>query len=753
MQKYYTIAIALIFAVLLSGSYIDNCTAATMSETDSNTQNLSNDINESPLNILSVQNTVNNIITIIITGIVKTCTSGDPFEGVTITLKSLSGEILGSTTTDENGLYQIVFQYTEETLQSLGTTFEVTASYPGHIPSTKEVTVTPTETTNTDNTVDSNLYGNVNFQLGTLMLTKGSWDGLGVDSNKPKNEGPQEGLIQIHITNNATTTATNVWANLTLLAGNETWFWLKPGENATKFIGNLSPGQTVDLWYQIMMNNSTAPAQNNYETRKYTINVWEGNNPTNNQTINGTLERLGYQSQERNSVINIQFLNTTPIRTGDIFQILVTSTTASDYDNLIIPLANYDPKLIQPINYTVNWLNGTVNSTSKDLVLHKPGKSTFYSLWTFVALNPGITKLTPFIDDVSGASSHYNSQSSVTFTRILNITPKVDVASTKTVFNLNRPGETIQYNDLISYIIKISNYGPDNATGVNYTDLLPTGLIYFNHTISTDWGASWTANSTAYNPTNGIWNIGNITANSINQFILNITARVNAGGVITNNANKTGLNEFDSNVSNDNSTVTIRVPRADVYSDKSVSNLNRPESEFMYNDLILYNIGISNAGPNNATGVVYQDLLPEGLIYINHTVSTDGGASWTANSTAYNPIDGIWNIGNITAFTVNQFKLQITAQINTTGFITNNINKTAMTELDTNPANDNDTVTIYVPKADVASTKTVSNLNRPGETIQYNDLISYIIKISNYGNDPATGVVYQDLLPEGLIYC
>ena len=120
MQKYYSIAILLIFAVLLSGSYIDTCTAATISETDSNTQNLSNDIIEFPLNILSVQNTINNIVTIIITGIVKTCTSGDPFEGVTITLKSLSGEILGSTTTDSNGFYTLIFQCTEEMLQSIG---------------------------------------------------------------------------------------------------------------------------------------------------------------------------------------------------------------------------------------------------------------------------------------------------------------------------------------------------------------------------------------------------------------------------------------------------------------------------------------------------------------------------------------------------------------------------------------------------------------------------------------------------------
>ncbi len=572
MQKYYSIAIALIFAILLSGSYIDNCTAATISENDSNTQNLSNDINEFPLNILSVQNTVNNIVTIIITGIVKTCTSGDPFEGVTITLKSLNGEILGSTTTDENGFYQIVFQCTEETLQTLGTTFEVTASYPGHIPSTKEITVAPIETTtdsNIDNPVDSNFYGNVNFQLGTLILTKGSWDGLGVDSNKPSTSGPQEGLIQIHITNNATTTATNVWTNLALLAGNETWFWLKPGENATKFIGDILPGQTVDLWYQIMMNNSTAPAQNLYETRNYTINVWEGNNPTNNQTINGTLQRLGYQSQERNSVINVQFLNTTPIHTGDIFQVLVTSTTASDYDNLIIPISNYDPTMIQPINYTVNWINGTTNTTSTDLVLHKPGKTTFYSLWTFIALRPGTTILTPFIDDVSGASSHYNSQSSVIFTQIVNVTPKADVSITKILDKAKcKNGTTTVWPPVtgisVYYYITAHNNGPNNATGIVVNDTLPSGLTYKNHWVSEDGGVIWKAAvnlpANTYNATTGIWNVGNLTYGGQDK-ILAIRAIVNTNDTwINNTATKIAQNEYDPNTTNDNSSANVYIP-------------------------------------------------------------------------------------------------------------------------------------------------------------------------------------------------
>ena len=38
------------------------------------------------------------------------------------------------------------------------------------------------------------------------------------------------------------------------------------------------------------------------------------------------------------------------------------------------------------------------------------------------------------------------------------------------------------YKDIIKWTIKVSNNGPDNATGVKIIDILPNGLIYLNST-------------------------------------------------------------------------------------------------------------------------------------------------------------------------------------------------------------------------------------------------------------------------------
>ena len=89
----------------------------------------------------------------------------------------------------------------------------------------------------------------------------------------------------------------------------------------------------------------------------------------------------------------------------------------------------------------------------------------------------------------------------------------------------------------------------------------------------------------------------------------------------------------------------------------------------------------------------------------------------------------------------------ITARINVTGNVTNFVNVTG-NEFDHNKTNNNDNVTVEIPKeVDLSVNKTVNNEN------PYNgDEIIYEIVISNNGVDNATNVIVSDNLPNGLIY-
>src|SRR5262245_9264591 len=70
-----------------------------------------------------------------------------------------------------------------------------------------------------------------------------------------------------------------------------------------------------------------------------------------------------------------------------------------------------------------------------------------------------------------------------------------DLAVTKTVSNA-----TPNVGDTITFTITLTNNGPDAATGVTGTDLLPAGLTIVSATISQG----------TFNNITGVWNVGTL---------------------------------------------------------------------------------------------------------------------------------------------------------------------------------------------------------------------------------------------------
>ncbi|NDJ86452.1 MAG: DUF11 domain-containing protein, partial [Chloroflexi bacterium] len=124
---------------------------------------------------------------------------------------------------------------------------------------------------------------------------------------------------------------------------------------------------------------------------------------------------------------------------------------------------------------------------------------------------------------------------------------RADLGVTKTVDNLT-PNE----GDTIVYTITVTNAGPHDATGVQVTDSLPSGVTY----VSDD-------SSGAYDPPpgTGVWSVGTVPVSG--SVTLNITATVDvgtAGSTITNTVDVTALAETDPNPGNDSASVDITVP-------------------------------------------------------------------------------------------------------------------------------------------------------------------------------------------------
>ena len=289
------------------------------------------------------------------------------------------------------------------------------------------------------------------------------------------------------------------------------------------------------------------------------------------------------------------------------------------------------------------------------------------------------------------------------------VSPKIDSRIEK-----SSNSDNYNFEDVVVWTLNITNAGPNKATGVVVTDILPEGLIY----IRDDSGGK-------YDSATGILNIGELDVGE--QKIVNIFAIINKTGEIVNKANVTSK-EFDINLTNNHDQSSVIVPPTSDLEVKKMVNNSLPN----YNDLVEWTIVVKNNGPDTAHGVVAKDILPKSLIWINN----DGN---------YDHVTGIWNIGTLN---VNQeSRLKIICRVNATGVITNNVSVSGH-EVDYDLSNNNDSGIIKVsPASDLAIVKQV-NVSQAN----FNDLVRWKLSVSNNGPDVATGVVVTDILPEGFIY-
>lgn len=272
------------------------------------------------------------------------------------------------------------------------------------------------------------------------------------------------------------------------------------------------------------------------------------------------------------------------------------------------------------------------------------------------------------------------------------------------------------FGEIIKWSVVVSNNGTDIATNVQVNDLLDDGLIFVK-------SSSTKGN---YDVKSGIWTIDSLAPET--DETLNIYCKVNKIGKILNfvSVNST---QYDWNESNnyDNKSVDA-VKIADLSVIKLINNSN-PN----YNDLIKWTIIVSNNGPNMATGVIVDDLLPKSVEYISSYLSKG----------FYNPVNGIWDVGNLNAG--EKLQLNIVSKIVKTGDITNVVNVKG-NEKDSNLTNNHFEKSVHVkPAADLSIEKSVSK-----QEVNINDLIEYVIEITNNGPDSAENIKVSELLNPNL---
>ncbi len=116
----------------------------------------------------------------------------------------------------------------------------------------------------------------------------------------------------------------------------------------------------------------------------------------------------------------------------------------------------------------------------------------------------------------------------------------VDIAMTKSVDDAN---PTVGAS--VTFTVTATNNGPGDATGVEVTDQLPTGLTYVSHTTSQG----------TYTSGTGLWDLGSQTNGQADTLV--IVASVDQEGTVTNTASVTAVDQPDSDDTNDSASQAV----------------------------------------------------------------------------------------------------------------------------------------------------------------------------------------------------
>jgi uncharacterized repeat protein (TIGR01451 family) len=294
-------------------------------------------------------------------------------------------------------------------------------------------------------------------------------------------------------------------------------------------------------------------------------------------------------------------------------------------------------------------------------------------------------------------------------------------------------GSAAFVGDQETFTVTVTNDGPDAATGLSVSDLLPAGLTWVSDT-----------SAGAYDPGTGIWTIGNLGV--LASASLDIVVTVDSAAPQVNIAQVAAAdqNDPDSTPANDDpleddqSQVIVDVdPLIDLTLIKSVS----APSAAVGSD-VTWTLVLSNDGPSDASGVTVTDVLPAGLTHVSDT-----------SAGAYDPISGAWTVPALAAGGSVSFDLVTTVTV--AGSITNVAEVTAANEADADslpnngdPAEDDqDAASVTGVLIDLELSKTVDN---PAPLLGTD--VTFTIAVTNQGPSDAAGVTVSDVLPAGLTY-
>ena len=291
--------------------------------------------------------------------------------------------------------------------------------------------------------------------------------------------------------------------------------------------------------------------------------------------------------------------------------------------------------------------------------------------------------------------------------------PVVDLSIVKTVDIM-----TPYYGDAVTYTITVTNNGPNTATNVVVTDTVPSGMNVSS------------ADDTYVG--NGVWEIASIDSGS--EVSLTLYATVNSLDALTNEVNVTSK-EFDNNT--DDNKASAPEVKAIPVADLSVS-ISLSSNEVNYDDIVELVVTVKNNGPNDASGVIVKNTLPDGLVYVSDNITDSDYLSTKsrlmASSQGYDSSSGEWSVGDLA--NGDEASISILAKAS---FVGTKELKSTVSANELKASEDYSTKLTVDPVSDLAIDISVDKTE-----INVGDEVTYTITVSNNGPNDSSGVKVTD---------
>ena len=338
-----------------------------------------------------------------------------------------------------------------------------------------------------------------------------------------------------------------------------------------------------------------------------------------------------------------------------------------------------------------------------------PSVGTFFNnLWVIPSLANGATATLNIIGTVTASMAgltvtntatrtgqdQYNSLPGVASASVYTKMAMIDIDQT-----VNTP---VNVGDIVTYIVSVTNSGPDTATNIVIEDHPPTNLA--NLTVTPSTGTF----------VNGIWTIPSLANGATATLTISGNATTVMAGTLTpNTATIINQTEYDPHTIGESTTKESYTKEANVALSQSAN---------YQGNIVTFTVNATNNGPDTATNININDTIPANLT--NVTVTTSLGT--------YE--NGVWIIPSLENGVV--ATLTIVGTAIPESLITNNSKRIGQTEY--NSEMEYSSFTLYLPSVNLSVT--TYPWKSGVYTYNYKQQIVMLVQVNNLGETLATGI-------------